>query len=112
MVTSVLSPIASTEPSPRVLSPANSARIFSVTGMCFCAWRTTARGLMVERSNTVRAVVDQHRRIHKVAVGVVMPDAEFGKLAGGSADRVLMAIRAGPCVVNGPSPVLTSSSSW
>jgi hypothetical protein len=49
MVTSVLSPIASTEPSPRVLSAANSARIFSVTCMCFCAWRTTARGLMVER---------------------------------------------------------------
>ena len=30
-----------------------------------------------------------------------MPDAQFSKLAGGSVDRVLMAIRAGPCVVNG-----------
>src|SRR6267142_2901428 len=44
--------------------------------------------------NAGRAVVDEHRGIHEVAVGVEMPDPQLGKLAGAAGDGVLMAFGA------------------
>jgi hypothetical protein len=50
----------------------------------------------------VLAVVDEDGRVDEVAVFILVPDAEFGKLAGSSAVRIFMAIDAGGCVIDGP----------
>src|ERR1700751_2439509 len=44
--------------------------------------------------NRVLAVIDQHGRIHKVTVGVLMPNPHLGNLAGPTGHRILMTIDA------------------
>ena len=51
--------------------------------------------------NPIGAVINRHRGIHEIAIGVQMADTQFGKLAGPSADRILMALGASPGVVDG-----------
>ena len=45
--------------------------------------------------------LNRHRGIHEIAIGIQMADTQFGKLAGTSADRILMTLGASPGVVDG-----------
>src|SRR5215472_215438 len=52
----------------------------------------------------VRAIVDRNRRIYEIAVGIQMPRAQFRELAGCTAHRILMTIRASTGVEDGAEP--------
>src|SRR5436190_1096791 len=107
MVISVLSSIASTKPSPRVLSAARNARIFSVAGTCSCASGTTARSLTSERPLMLLAPSSIGMvGLTKLPLASVWPTRSSVKLAGTAADRVLMTIGASPRVEDRPKPAI------
>src|ERR1700730_7178600 len=107
MVISVLSSIASTKPSPSVLSAARNARIFSVAGTCSCASGTTARSLTMERPPMLLAPSSIGMvGLTKLPLASVWPTRSSVNLAGTAADRVLMTICAGPLVEDRPKPAV------
>src|SRR4029077_10111834 len=56
-----------------------------------------ANGAVIDNraaGNRVLTVVDQHGRVHKVSVGVLMPNPHLGNLAGPTGYGILMTIDA------------------
>ena len=66
------------------------------------------RAIIDERTSADAAgtIVDRDRGVDKIAVRIFVADAELGELAGSAADRVLMAVDAGPRIKDGSKPAI------
>ena len=66
------------------------------------------RAIIDERTSTDAAgtIVDRDGGVDKIAVRILVADAELGELAGSAADRVLMAVGASPRIKDGSKPAI------
>src|SRR5215467_13551836 len=66
------------------------------------------RAIIDERTSTDAAgtIVDRDGGVDKIAVRIGVADAQLGELAGTAADRVLMAVDAGPRIKDGSEPAI------